>query len=85
MLEGTVPDGFWLDTVARHGIPASGIDICEGPVHYAQTELQQDAHLGDFMDHGLAPNAFDVYCMWDTIEHLPYPEQFIARAHATGG
>ncbi len=72
--------GFWLDTLAQIGVPASGIDVCEGPVRYAVERLGQQAHLGSFLERDMVPGEHDVFCMWDTVEHLPEPELFIQRA-----
>jgi SAM-dependent methyltransferase len=71
--------GFWLDTASRHGIRCSGIDVCPEAVEYAAQRFQQAALLGDFLSLPMAPGQFDAFCMWDTIEHLAHPEQFIAR------
>jgi SAM-dependent methyltransferase len=73
--------GLWLEVVSEHKIPARGIDICQGPVQYARDELKMDATCGDFLTAAITPAAHDLFCMWDTIEHLPRPELFVERIY----
>lgn len=71
--------GLWLRTAAERGVRTAGIDISPDAVRYAATTLRQDATLGEFQDARIEPGAFQTYCMWDTLEHLPHPETYIGK------
>ncbi|HEY6195572.1 MAG TPA: class I SAM-dependent methyltransferase [Candidatus Eisenbacteria bacterium] len=71
--------GLWLRVAAGRGIRAAGIDISPEAVRHAATELGLDARLGAFEDAPLTPGAFQAYCLWDTLEHLPHPEAYVAK------
>jgi 2-polyprenyl-3-methyl-5-hydroxy-6-metoxy-1,4-benzoquinol methylase len=71
--------GLFLAAATRANLRNAGIDVCEAPVRYAVEELQQNAVSGDFLAMPLAPGEYDSFCMWDTIEHLPHPEAYLAR------
>ncbi|MFO1019191.1 MAG: class I SAM-dependent methyltransferase [Planctomycetales bacterium] len=73
--------GLWLELLTRENIPACGMDICEEPVKYAAESLHQNAKFGDFLTADIPAGAHDVYCMWDTIEHLSHPEQFVQKVY----
>src|SRR5207302_6625890 len=57
-----------------------GVDICEGPLEHARRVLGLDAVATDFLALDFGVQKFDAICLWDTVEHLPAPEQFIAKA-----
>jgi 2-polyprenyl-3-methyl-5-hydroxy-6-metoxy-1,4-benzoquinol methylase len=71
--------GLWLRTAREHGVRAAGIDIAPEPVRHAVDTLKLDATLGAFDDAHIEPGAFQVFCMWDTLEHLPHPETYVAK------
>lgn len=71
--------GLWLELLVKNDIPCSGIDISSIPVRYAVEQLHQNAFCGDFLQFVIEPSRFDVYCMWDTIEHLLRPDLFVKR------
>lgn len=71
--------GFWLECLSRHGIRSAGIDLCEAAAQYARSTLGQQATSGDFLALPLTPGEYEAFCMWDTIEHLAHPEQFVSR------
>ena len=71
--------GLWLRTAAAHGVRVAGIDVSPEPVRYAAQTLHLDAKVGRFEDAPIALGAFQSFCMWDTIEHLPHPETQVAR------
>lgn len=71
--------GLWLAEVSRRGGRCAGVDICEAAVKHATQSLGQEATCEDFLEKPLAQGAFHSFCMWDTIEHLAYPERFIQR------
>jgi len=71
--------GFFLDMVRDDVAAAAGIDISQDAVTYATETLGVRAVAGDYLTHvfGERPN---VIAMWDTVEHLPRPDLFIAKA-----
>jgi predicted TPR repeat methyltransferase len=71
--------GFFLDEARAVARSAAGMDISEDAVCYAQRTFGVDAHPGSYVD--LEPGRrFGVIAMWDTIEHLGRPDQFIEKA-----
>lgn len=71
--------GFFLEMAARH-YDARGVDVTEAGVTHAREVLGLDATCADFLDLPDEPGAYDVVCMWDTVEHLPHPARFIDKA-----
>jgi SAM-dependent methyltransferase len=70
--------GFFLEIAQAVFERTSGIDISDDAVGYAKNTLNMDAHSGDFLKHEL-DTKYDVFCMWDTIEHLKSPHLFIEK------
>lgn len=71
--------GFFLDEARRFFDVVQGIDIAENAVAYARDVLRTDASVADFTSI-VGSRQFDVVCMWDTIEHVPSPDRFVAKA-----
>lgn len=72
--------GFFLSVAAPAFRTVSGIDISLPATEYARRELGLPVITGDFL---ALPNvSADVICMWDTIEHLRSPAEYIQRASA---
>jgi SAM-dependent methyltransferase len=71
--------GFWLAECSKQGLRAEGVDVCPEAVQHAVETLGQKASVADFVSMPMEPGRFDAFCMWDTIEHLAHPEDFIAR------
>ena len=87
LLEVGCAYGFFLDEARRRFDTVSGMDIAEGAVAHAKERLGLDATVADFPKVP-ATRRFDVVCMWDTLEHVPGPDEFVAKAHellAPGG
>jgi SAM-dependent methyltransferase len=80
LLEVGCAYGLFLDEARSHFRAVAGVDISAGAVRYASERLGLDAREGDFLAMDFAVDGFDVVCMWDTIEHLPSPDRFVARA-----
>ena len=79
--------GFSLD-LARTRWEVQGIDVAEHACVYARQELGLDVACGDFLKVSLAHDSYDVFCMWDTIEHLQEPDRYldkISRHLSNGG
>lgn len=71
--------GFWLECASRNGARCRGVDVCSEAVAYARDQLGQQATADDFLKVSIPPGEFQAICMWDTIEHLANPEEFVAR------
>ncbi|QDT36597.1 class I SAM-dependent methyltransferase [Stratiformator vulcanicus] len=77
---------FFLELLAADYPQSTGIDVsAPGIEHAARQGL--DARLGDLLTMSF-DKEFDAVCMWDTIEHLPNPGEYVsacAQALAPGG
>lgn len=71
--------GWFLDLVKHRFSPCRGIDITADGVAQARAR-GLDVLQGDTLTADLGDAPFDVVCLWDTIEHLPRPEAYLARA-----
>jgi len=79
--------GFFLDEVSSSYEHVAGIDISEAAAEFARTDLGVDVVAADYLKKVL-PEQVDALCMWDTIEHLRAPREFIEKASRdvrTGG
>ena len=70
--------GFFLKEAAGQ-FDASGCDISEHAVAYARDRMGVDAHCVDYVEYE-PEAAFDAVCLWDCIEHLQNPEQYVFKA-----
>jgi 2-polyprenyl-3-methyl-5-hydroxy-6-metoxy-1,4-benzoquinol methylase len=82
LLEVGCAYGLFLDEARRSFDSVTGIDIAAEPIAHARDVLKIDARRGDFLTDDFGGRRFDVICMWDTIEHLPKPDEFLARGAA---
>ena len=69
--------GFFLAFVRTSFESVEGIDISEDAVAFAVGELGVRAACADLLAFDLADRQFDVVCMWDTIEHLAAPREYL--------
>lgn len=58
---------------------AAGCDISEHAAARAREDRGQHVACGDYLALDV-PEAQDVVCLWDTVEHLAAPQQYLARA-----
>ncbi|MEO6054902.1 MAG: class I SAM-dependent methyltransferase [Chthoniobacterales bacterium] len=72
--------GFFLEVARPYFRHVKGIDICSEVIAKACSELGVDAYAGDFLSPEWQESPSDVVCMWDTIEHLRNPHDFIHQA-----
>lgn len=68
--------GFFLDIARSQFQQVSGIDLSREAAAHAR-----DVVAGDFLDYPLA-GPLDVVCMWDTVEHLAQPAEYIEKIAA---
>lgn len=71
--------GFFLDVAQSRFNQVQGIDITTDGIRYARDVLNLDVLQSDLLKHDFGDQMFDVVCMWDTIEHLRQPEQYIEK------
>lgn len=71
--------GFFLDEVKGRVASAQGIDIATDGTRHARDVLGANALTGSYIDFQ-PERQVDLVAMWDTIEHLPRPDLFIAKA-----
>lgn len=71
--------GFFLDEVKEDVASAAGIDISVEGTRHARDVLGVDAMTGSYLAHPVGEQV-DLVAMWDTVEHLPRPDLFIAHA-----
>ena len=71
--------GFFLELAGRHW-DAAGVDLAEDGVRHAREKLAVNAVCADFLAMDDQPNAYDVICLWDTIEHLTHPVRVLRKA-----
>ncbi len=70
--------GFFLD-LARRQWEVTGVDVSEDACAYARRVLGLDVIAGDLLDLEFPNAPFDVFCLWDTIEHLKKPHEYLAK------
>lgn len=71
--------GFFLELAQKYFGSAVGFDIAQDAILYARNTLGLEAYCDNFLDHDFCGRKFDVVCMWDTIEHLLYPDQYVSK------
>jgi 2-polyprenyl-3-methyl-5-hydroxy-6-metoxy-1,4-benzoquinol methylase len=71
--------GFFLDEAARVFDHAVGVDVIAHAVDRARERFGVDARTGHFLEMDFDGERFDVVCLWDTVEHLSRPDEFVAK------
>ena len=71
--------GFFLEKAQSLFDRVQGVDITEDGIRYASQELHLDVAQSDFLEYDMGDRKVDVGCMWDTIEHLAHPDQYIEK------
>ena len=69
--------GFFLE-LARMEWEVKGIDI-SGPACDHAKRLGFNVECGDFLDIPIENGQYNVFCLWDTIEHLQRPHLYIRK------
>lgn len=72
--------GLFLDEARKAGYDVSGVDICRKPLEHARSKLKLPVREADFLTLSDEPEVYDLICMWDTIEHLAKPMEYIQKA-----
>jgi SAM-dependent methyltransferase len=71
--------GFFLELAQRRW-EVAGIDVADEAARHAREVLNLDVRTGDFLTAEIPAGYYDVFCMWDTIEHLARPDLYVERA-----
>lgn len=70
--------GFFL-VEARRFFEVEGIDVCAEAIAYGREQFGLNLYCADFREFETT-RPYNVVCMWDTIEHLFHPREYLARA-----
>lgn len=70
--------GYFLNLI-RDRYQISGIDLSLHSSSQARDVLGLPVHTGEFLDLELARGYYNVYCMWDCIEHLLDPGAYLEK------
>lgn len=72
--------GFFLELAQKH-FKAVGFEVSEEAVQHANSMLGVDSRCQNFLTDGsVTPGSVDVVAMWDVIEHVDAPGQFVYKA-----
>ncbi|MFA6238876.1 MAG: class I SAM-dependent methyltransferase [Bacteriovorax sp.] len=74
--------GFFMELANEH-YEAKGYEICPEAAAYAREQLKLNVTDEDFLVSPIPENSVDVVCMYDCIEHLKNPEQFVEKIKNT--
>ncbi|QQG43484.1 MAG: class I SAM-dependent methyltransferase [Candidatus Daviesbacteria bacterium] len=70
--------GYFLKLAQKY-YQCSGIDLNPEVTKIAQKTTKAKIITGDFLNLNIPKNSFDIVCMFDTIEHLKYPAQYLSK------
>lgn len=73
--------GFFARAALERAWLAEGIDISEHAANYARTVEGIAARCGSIEEAGYSPESFDVLTLWDVIEHVPEPVEYLRACH----
>ncbi|MEO5358392.1 MAG: class I SAM-dependent methyltransferase [Nitrospirae bacterium YQR-1] len=70
--------GYFLEPAQGKFKSVAGIDISEDAVRHCREHYGYNVASGDFLDYQMK-TGYDVFCMWDTIEHMSEPWKAIEK------
>lgn len=73
--------GFFLE-LAQNYWEVKGVDISQPACEYGK-RLGLNVECGDFLDIPVQAGQYNVFCLWDTIEHLKEPHLYIKKIRET--
>lgn len=71
--------GFFLELAQKYW-EVKGLEINKEAAGYAQRIINVNSVSADFLGYEDDVENFDIICMWDTIEHLMNPRQYVEQA-----
>ncbi len=78
LLEIGAAHGYFLELAGAHW-DAHGLEICRDAAEAARAE-GLDVRCADFLALPDEPEAYDLICLWDTLEHLAHPVRYLEKA-----
>lgn len=78
LLEIGSAGGFFLNLAQAH-FQTVGYEICEEMADYGRGHFNLNIKSTDFIQDDFSDASFDVVVMWDVIEHLTHPDQFLHK------
>ncbi len=76
-------DGRFVNHMATAGWNATGLDFSPSAQALAQGRNAGGRFLcGSIFDHDFAPESVDVVTLWQVLEHIGEPREFLERTHA---
>jgi 2-polyprenyl-3-methyl-5-hydroxy-6-metoxy-1,4-benzoquinol methylase len=72
--------GFLVSAATKRGWDAVGLDLNEWASQHAREELGVEVRVGDLSDRPFGDERFDAVTMMDVVEHVPDPDELLARA-----
>lgn len=78
LLEVGCAYGFFLELARQHW-QVQGVDINREATSFAREQLGLDVVCGDLLDLPMRDDTYDVVAMWDTIEHMRNPSDYVAK------
>lgn len=73
--------GAFLQAAKSLGLTTVGIEPNRWLSNYARTKHKLDVRAGILADHKFDDSSFDLVTLWDVIEHVPDPNDELARIH----
>jgi 2-polyprenyl-3-methyl-5-hydroxy-6-metoxy-1,4-benzoquinol methylase len=73
--------GYFLTLAKNDGFNVQGADISKWAAQYAKQKFNVDVIAGNFLEMSLNENGYDIITLWQTIEHLPNPNEFLKKIH----
>ncbi len=70
--------GYFLRAAQKY-YDCYGIDLNPKVTTVTKKNTKAKIFTGDFLKQKLPKNYFDIVCMFDTIEHLKYPDKYLKR------
>lgn len=73
--------GYFLEIAAKH-FDSEGIDLNKETIQHVTKAHNIKAIYKDFLKTKFIKNSYDVVCMFDVIEHLKKPREYISKIHS---
>lgn len=74
--------GYFLKNAQKY-YKCFGIDLNPNVTRVTKENTKAKILTGDFLTRKFQKNYFDIICMFDTIEHLKYPERYLKKMYET--
>jgi 2-polyprenyl-3-methyl-5-hydroxy-6-metoxy-1,4-benzoquinol methylase len=71
--------GFFLDRAKMLFSTICGIDISDSAISYAKRKHDMNVSQGDFLKFNLPLHQYNLFCLWDCIEHLVRPDLYLEK------